>query len=371
MVALEACVPPESGAPFPQLLASVARAGVAVALGAFAVAWILQRLPADAPEFDRAPRSASAPAAPAQTTAAVPRGALFDPAYLAGSPQSFAAPAAGAAPGLQPSPLTLAAAIPPLEIPAPTAKRAAAGGNLPHVPPVVTAALPAAAEAAPEPKPSLLPSGETAPLPPRRVETAHVAPAAPAAPFDRVERTGRGAPVVAETPPANRNFVERLSGAARLTGRTLASASPESGFSNVARTAAFGALARYDHWTAIYDLAAHTVYMPDGTRLEAHSGLGDRLDDPAHVNERARGATPPHLYELAPRPELFHGVEALRLNPVGAGDIFGRAGFLAHTYMLGPNGDSNGCVSFKNYDAFLQAFRNGQVRRLAVVARLN
>jgi len=39
--------------------------------------------------------------------------------------------------------------------------------------------------------------------------------------------------------------------------------------------------------------------------------------------------------------------------------------------MLGPNGDSNGCVSFRNYDAFLQAYLRGEVKRLAVVARLN
>jgi hypothetical protein len=128
----------------------------------------------------------------------------------------------------------------------------------------------------------------------------------------------------------------------------------------------------YDHWTAVYDLAAHTVYMPDGTKLEAHSGLGDRLDDPRHVDERDRGATPPHLYELTPREEPFHGVQALRLNPVGGeAAIFGRAGLLAHTYMLGERGDSNGCVSFKNYEAFLQAFQNGQVKRLAVVASMN
>jgi hypothetical protein len=35
--------------------------------------------------------------------------------------------------------------------------------------------------------------------------------------------------------------------------------------------------------------------------------------------------------------------------------------------MLGPDGDSNGCVSFRNYDAFLQAFQSGRVKRLAVV----
>jgi hypothetical protein len=128
---------------------------------------------------------------------------------------------------------------------------------------------------------------------------------------------------------------------------------------------------RYDRWTAVYVISAHRVYLPDGTRLEAHSGLGDKQDDPRYVSEPDRGATPPDLYELTPREELFHGVQALRLNPVGEGDVFGRTGLLAHSYMLGPKGDSNGCVSFKDYDAFLRAYQNGQVKRLAVVARLD
>jgi hypothetical protein len=126
----------------------------------------------------------------------------------------------------------------------------------------------------------------------------------------------------------------------------------------------------FDKLTAIYDITAHTVILPDGTRLEAHSGLGDRLDDPRHVDERDRGATPPHLYELTLRESLFHGVQALRLTPVGEGFTFDRVGLLAHPYMLGPSGDSNGCVSFKNYDAFLRAFQSGEVKRLAVVAKL-
>ena len=92
--------------------------------------------------------------------------------------------------------------------------------------------------------------------------------------------------------------------------------------------------------------------MPNGERLEAHSGLGDKLDDPRFVHVRMRGATPPGTYDLTERERLFHGVRALRLNPVGgSAAIHGRNGLLAHTYMLGPNGDSNGCVSFKNYDS--------------------
>jgi Protein of unknown function (DUF2778) len=126
-----------------------------------------------------------------------------------------------------------------------------------------------------------------------------------------------------------------------------------------------------DRRTAVYDISARAVYLPDGTRLEAHSGLGDLLDDPRYVGEADRGATPPHLYELTLRESLFHGVQALRLNPIGDGDMFGRNGLLAHPYMLGPRGDSNGCVSFKDYDAFLRAFENGQVKWLAVVARMD
>ncbi len=135
--------------------------------------------------------------------------------------------------------------------------------------------------------------------------------------------------------------------------------------------ASLGTGALYDRQTAVYDISAHMVYLPDGTKLEAHSGLGSSLDDPRSANIRMRGVTPPHLYDLKPREALFHGVAALRLNPVGGeGSIYGRSGLLAHTFMLGPNGDSNGCVSFRDYNAFLEAYRNKGVRRLAVVAHL-
>jgi Protein of unknown function (DUF2778) len=135
---------------------------------------------------------------------------------------------------------------------------------------------------------------------------------------------------------------------------------------------ALGGSAPYERDTAVYDISAHMVYLPDGSRLEAHSGLGPKLDDPGSANVRMRGVTPPHIYELKPRESLFHGVPALRLNPVGGEDaIYGRSGLLAHTYMLGPNGDSNGCVSFKDYNAFLSAYHNQGIRRLAVVARID
>jgi len=38
--------------------------------------------------------------------------------------------------------------------------------------------------------------------------------------------------------------------------------------------------------------------------------------------------------------------------------------------MLGPNGQSNGCVSFSDYPAFLDAYLKGEVDRLVVVEQL-
>jgi hypothetical protein len=149
---------------------------------------------------------------------------------------------------------------------------------------------------------------------------------------------------------------------------TLASLTPSDGL--LGERPNLGALG-YDDSTAVYDISARVVYMPNGSRLEAHSGLGGLMDDPAHVNERNVGATPPNIYDLKPRERLFHGVPALRMTPVGESDTLGRSGLLVHSYMLGPNGDSNGCVSIREYDKFLQAYRNGMVKRLVVVPSLN
>jgi hypothetical protein len=130
--------------------------------------------------------------------------------------------------------------------------------------------------------------------------------------------------------------------------------------------------APYDKQTAVYVITDKKVYMPDGTVLEAHSGLGDKMDDPRFARVRMRGVTPPHVYDLKMRESLFHGVEAIRMLPMGGEDaIFGRDGILAHTYMLGPSGQSNGCVSFKDYDSFLEAFKAGKINRLAVIAQLD
>jgi hypothetical protein len=169
-------------------------------------------------------------------------------------------------------------------------------------------------------------------------------------------------------------MVEKLWGKSQARPSLLAFASADAsvtGSLGPTQNPALGGSAPYDRSTAVYDISARMVYLPDGTKLEAHSGLGSSLDDPRSARIRMHGVTPPHIYELKPREALFHGVPALRLTPIGGEDaIYGRSGLLAHTYMLGPNGDSNGCVSFKDYNAFLNAYRNQGIKRLAVVARV-
>ncbi|MET4603570.1 hypothetical protein ABIB90_003048 [Bradyrhizobium sp. JR4.1] len=171
------------------------------------------------------------------------------------------------------------------------------------------------------------------------------------------------------------SMVEKLWGKREPSGGLLAYASADASVTaSIApkeQNPMLGGSAPYDRSTAVYDISAKTVYLPDGTKLEAHSGLGSNLDDPRSSRIRMRGVTPPHIYDLKPREALFHGVPALRLTPIGGESaIYGRDGLLAHTFMLGPNGDSNGCVSFKDYYAFLDAYRNKGIRKLAVLARV-
>jgi hypothetical protein len=214
---------------------------------------------------------------------------------------------------------------------------------------------PAAQEPTAEPPP---PSGVAAvPLPRSRpVEASLELPAEPAA----------------TQPPAtaqsnDRSLLQKLSDLlpARMT---LASLAPDGGLLGARpNLASLG----YDNLTAVYDISARAVYMPDGSKLEAHSGLGSLMDDPGHVSERNVGATPPNVYDLKPRERLFHGIQALRMIPAGDNGTLGRSGLLAHGYMLGPNGDSNGCVSIRNYEAFLKAFSNGEIKHLVVVPSLS
>ena len=216
----------------------------------------------------------------------------------------------------------------------------------------------------PAPIPAATQLGETIPLPARRPIELSRPPAA--------SRVAQAAPEPAK-PAETGSIFDKLFGFKREqpAGPVLAYANPEDGAVKTSPGMVANAVApASDKFTAIYDISARMVYLPNGTKLEAHSGLREYLDDPRYVNVRMHGATPPATYELKLRESLFHGVRALRLTPVD-GNVFGRAGLLAHSFMLGPNGDSNGCVSFRDYDAFLQAYLSGAVKRLTVVARLN
>ena len=225
---------------------------------------------------------------------------------------------------------------------------------------------------APKPKAPV----QVAALPPQRPAETPEARSPASAVRDMAQRAK--AAVMSLASNERHSITEKLWGKEPSHGSLLAYASADASVTGSlgqelgrSQNPALGGSAPYDRSTAVYDISAHAVYLPDGSKLEAHSGLGSELDDPSSARIRMRGVTPPHIYELKPREALFHGVPALRLNPIGGEEaIYGRSGLLAHTYMLGPNGDSNGCVSFKDYNAFLNAYRNQGIKRLAVVARV-
>jgi hypothetical protein len=377
----------------------------APALAAFTFsALVALRLAGGLAEEAYAPAHEQAAQAPARALAAAapsdkspnsnPYGALFDPdGSLVGAPAIFADndPVGPAFSPLQSEPLfTMVDPSPHVssmdvaEADSTPSPREAADSIEVPLPPLRQDQLaeaqvgqPAVGAPVPPSRPSELtiqPRVEVAPpartpenLSPRR-EMAH------STPRDR----GQTTPLAQNDP---RNFFEKVFGgqggagqdrpAPERRGQQLAYASPDAGGFNLFHGLTSGPSAVAPSGgggTAVYDISAHTVYLPSGQALEAHSGLGPFIDNPDHVHRRMQGPTPPAVYNLTLRESLFHGVQALRLTPV-AGNVYGRSGLLAHTFMLGQRGDSNGCVSFRNYRAFLQAYMNGEVRRLVVVAR--
>ena len=269
---------------------------------------------------------------------------MFNERFSAAHADAVASNAASAAPAEAPK---LAEASKPVEAPrlaeAPKTSQAAPAQLALNVPPPVVPAPPARAA---ETKPSRL--------------------------RDMAQRAKAAVMSIASNEKPS--MVEKLWGKEpthSLLAYASADASAITGSIGREQNPAMGGSAPYDRETAVYDITAHTVYLPDGSKLEAHSGLGDNMDDPRSQKVRMRGVTPPHIYTLKPRESLFHGVAALRLTPIGGEDaIFGRDGLLAHTFMLGSSGASNGCVSFRDYNAFLNAYRNQGIRKLAVVAKV-
>lgn len=121
---------------------------------------------------------------------------------------------------------------------------------------------------------------------------------------------------------------------------------------------------------AIYDVSNATVYMPDGTKLRAHSGIGKMRDNPNYEHVKMNGPTPGGIYRLKMRERRFHGVEAIRMLSVDGRDPKNRTGLLTHTNLLRGQKGSHGCVAFQNYEPFLNAFKRGRVTMLVVVPEL-
>ena len=152
----------------------------------------------------------------------------------------------------------------------------------------------------------------------------NVAPAPPAADATQAKSFGLSISDMAQRAKAAVMSIasnERLSITEKLWGKEPSSHGSMLSYASADTSSITGSLSRaqnsqlggsppYDLDTAVYDISAHTVYLPDGTRLEAHSGKGSRIDDPKSASVRMQGVTPPHMYELTPRESLFHGVAA-------------------------------------------------------------
>jgi len=318
----------------------------------------------------------------AEMNRAAPTGAAPQVASLEVAPPSFSPPIP--LPRLEAFPP--AAPIPQTEnAPLPPAREGAETGESVPLPPPRPPELNAPVAPAPArhpPQPTVATVSPAGPIDNRNIFQKMFGLGQPSAPAVASTTPEHGVPAQAVT-PAQRQVALRTdatpsaaTGSAATSTAATVSATESTGVGRgplVSLPSPFGGSAPgsgYDRYTAVYDISARVVYLPDGTKLEAHSGLGNALDDPRYVSERAVGPTPPHLYQLTLREGSFHGVQALRLNPIGEGGLYGRAGLLAHPFMLGPNGDSNGCVSVKDYNAFLRAYQNGQINKLVVVAKL-
>jgi len=59
-----------------------------------------------------------------------------------------------------------------------------------------------------------------------------------------------------------------------------------------------------DSRSAVYDISARRVYLPNGEKLEAHSGLGDKIDEIPRAERRARALRVLDLVGLSASAEL-------------------------------------------------------------------
>ena len=246
--------------------------------------------------------------------------------------------------------------------------------------PDTPAILPGARPLSPSPEPTRVASLEPQALPGDEGSASDPI-AALEAPLPQ-ERPDHQPPSQAAAQPSSQPSAQPAAPAPAQPSRALAYARPEAPQDNSGGGSFFGRLfnrpsARLPapgSGIAVYDIENATVYLPGDSRLEAHSGLGQMQDNPRYVKQKNRGPTPPNIYNLVMRERRFHGAEAIRLLPADGRKKFNRDGLLAHPYMYiggGSRSQSNGCVVFKNYGRFLQAFKQGRINRLIVVPSLD
>ena len=119
-------------------------------------------------------------------------------------------------------------------------------------------------------------------------------------PANRRTRTA----VLPNTPADDRTFFEKLFGVKRSAETALGYAAPQESRRRRPRTAAqtrrrLQAVVVLPVHGDLRHQGAQRSTMPNGERLEAHSGLGDRLDDPRFVHERMKGLGRPYVYDLS------------------------------------------------------------------------
>lgn len=187
-------------------------------------------------------------------------------------------------------------------------------------------------------------------------------------PYKRPEHTPKPAkPAVAEAPRSSSTTLAY----AAAEDPSADDKSPFSGLSKIFSSSAKDIqLPGRGSGIAVYDISSATVHMPDGTKLEAHSGIGKMRDNPKYVKVRNNGPTPPNIYHLRMREKRFYGVEAIRMLPADPSAMYGRDGMLTHTNLLRGRIGSHGCVAFTNYEKFLSAFKAGKVQKLIVVPEM-
>ena len=225
---------------------------------------------------------------------------------------------------------------------------------------------------------SISQSVTNAPVPPRRPAELRLSAiqTAPQAALRRpvaANTTSAVAPAVSD----NRSLIEKMfdqrpASGPQASGPALAYAVPEGGVTGIARSVISGGQSGYNRRTAIYDISAHTVYLPNGAT--AGGAFGSRRRDRtirASCMKECAGRRHQMFTSLLRANSFFMGFKRCVSNPSARAIFSDAPDFWRILICSCANGASNGCVSFKNYDAFLQAYQNGEIKHLAVVAHLD